>query len=295
MAYTSALQKTCLVIMAKILRKRYASSAKAIVVLLKEVRRSLKDVLTVVLCGFKGGTARTSTTLHLGSAAALFHGKKVLLVDLDPQANLSTGLGFGTDCLDTMVPVFQGEKRLEDVVQETKIKNLFLVPANTYLDQIEATAPLVSDPYAHERLRKALRPLAFDLCLIDIPPSLGWLCQSAFFAAHFSMVCCVPEPYSVLALHRLAKYHHAINEHHSLQVLGVLFSLWDDRGATNKAFCEGVETVFPGKIFATKIRRDIAVSRAVLHGKPVFDLFPKSRVALDYRAVTQEVLDRCNL
>lgn len=250
---------------------------------------------TVVLCGFKGGTARTSTTLHLGSALAKFHGKKVLLVDFDPQGNLSTGLGFGTDSLDTMVPVLQGEKNVRDVIRETSIQGLSLIPANTYLDQIEATAPLVTDPYAHERLRKALKTLDYDFCFIDIPPSLGWLCQSAFFAAKYSMICCVPEPYSVLALHRLAKYHQAVNENHTLDVLGVLFSMWDERGATNKAFVDGVENVFPGKIFQQKIRRDISVSRSILHGQPVFDPFPKSRVALDYQAFAQEFLQRSDL
>jgi chromosome partitioning protein len=249
---------------------------------------------TVVLCGFKGGTARTSTSLHLGAALAKFHQKKVLLVDFDPQANLSTGLGYGTDSLDTMVPVLQGEKTIREVIKGTQIPGLHIIPANTYLDQIESTSPLVSDPYAHERLRKALKPLDFDFCFIDIPPSLGWLCQSAFFASNYSLICSVPEPYSVLALNRLLKYHSAVNENHRLEVLGVLFSMWDARGATNRAFLEGVESTFPGKIFSAKIRRDISVSRAVLHGVPVFETYPSSRVAEDYQAFTQEFLDRIN-
>ena len=248
---------------------------------------------TIVLCGFKGGTARTSTSLHLGAALAKFHGKRVLLVDFDPQANLSTGLGLGTDSLDTMVPVLQGERKIQAVIKKTSIEGLDLVPANTYLDQIEATAPLVSDPYAHERLRKALKNLEYDFCLIDIPPSLGWLCQSAFFAAQHSLICAVPEPYSVLALNRLAKYHQAVNENHSIDVMGVLFSLWDDRGATNKAFLDGVESVFPGKVFKTKVRRDISVSRAILQGQPVFETAPHSRVSEDYQSIARELLDRC--
>jgi chromosome partitioning protein len=250
---------------------------------------------TIVLCGFKGGTARTSTSLHLGAALSKFHEKKVLLVDFDPQANLSTGLGFGTDCLDTMVPVLQGEKAIQDVIKETSIKGLYLIPANTYLDQVEATAPLVSDPYAHERLRKCLKNLDYDYCLIDIPPSLGWLCQSAFFASQYSLICSVPEPYSVLALNRLAKYHQAINENHALDVLGVLFSMWDERGATNRAFLEGVESSFPGQVFQTKIRKDVSVSRTILQGLPVFETFPNSRIAGDYKAFTQEFLVRCNI
>lgn len=249
---------------------------------------------SIVLCGFKGGTARTSVTLHLGAALARFHKKRVLLIDFDPQANLSTGLGLGTDSTRTMVPVLQGEKTMEEVIQATSVENLFMVPANTFLDQIESTAPLVRDPYAHERLRKALVGLEYDFCFIDIPPNLGWLCQSAFFAANHSLICSIPEPYSVLALNRLAKYHEAINRNHSLSVLGVIFSLWDERGATNKAFLEGVEDVFPAKIFSTRIRRDIAVSRAVLQGLPVFDTAAASRVAGDYRQLTVEFLKRAS-
>lgn len=247
---------------------------------------------TTVLVGFKGGTARTSTCLHLGSALAKFHDKKVLLIDFDSQANLSTGLGFGTDCMETMVPVLQGKAKIEEMIQPTKTDGLFIVCANTYLDQVESTAPLVSDPYAHERLRKAIKPLDFDYCFIDIPPSLGWLAQSAFYAADNSLICTIPEPYSVLALNRLAKYHEAINENHHLEVLGVLLSMWDERHATNDAFLEGIESVFPGKTLKTRVRRDMSVNRAILEGCPVFDSQPRSRVAEDYKALAEEFVQR---
>jgi chromosome partitioning protein len=247
---------------------------------------------TITLCSFKGGTTKTSTALHLGAALSAFHNKRVLLIDFDPQANLSTGLGVGTDNLNTMVQVLQGEKIIKEVIHGTMIEGLDLIPANTYLDQIEASAPLVSDPYAHERLRKSLKNLDYDFIFIDIPPSLGWLCQSAFYASQHSLICSVPEPYSVLALHRLAKYHQAINENHTMTILGVLFSLWDERGATNKAFIEGVESVFPGKLFETRIRRDIKVNRAILQGLPVFKTDPNSRVAKDYKACAEEFLKR---
>ena len=247
---------------------------------------------TVVFCSFKGGTAKTSTTLHIGAALAAFHNKKVLLIDFDPQADLSIGLGFSVDDDDTMVPVLQGEKSIKDVVKETSISGLHLVTGNTYLDMIEATAPLVSDPYAHERLRKCLKNLDYDFCLIDIPPSFGWLCQSAFFASQYSVICAVPQPYSMQALKRLAKYHRAINENHNISLMGVVFSLWDERGATNKVFMESVEDVFPGKIFQTKIRKDISVDRAILEGKPVFETAPSSRVVEDYRSLVEEFLER---
>lgn len=247
---------------------------------------------TTVINSFKGGTAKTSTALHLGAALAKFHNKKVLLIDFDSQANLSSGLGFGSDCIDTMVPVLQGERTIEDVIKETSVPNLFLIPANTYLDGLERTHPLASDPYNHERLRKAIKPLDFDYCIIDVPPSLSWLNQSAHFAANYSIIASIPEPYSVLALHRLAKFHTTINEHHPISLLGVLLSLWDTRNITNEVFVEGIQEVFPNKLFETKIRKDISVSRSILHGKPVFDAFPRSKIVADYKALAQEFLQR---
>lgn len=248
---------------------------------------------TIVVCGFKGGTARTSTTLHLGAALAKFHKQKVLLIDFDPQANLSTGLGCGTDELETMVPVLQQLNTIDEVIRKTSIEGLDLIVANTYLDQVESTSPLVSDPYAHERLRKSLKDLDYDFCFIDIPPSLGWLCQSAFFASQYSLICSVPEPYSVLALQRLAKYHQAINENHKIEVIGVLLSLWDERGATNKAYTDGIEEEFPDKLFKVKVRKDIAVNRAILEGRSVFETAKTSRVSKDYQELAKEFMSRC--
>ncbi len=136
---------------------------------------------TFVFCSFKGGTAKTSSALHVAACLARYHAKRVLLVDFDSQANLSTGLGIGPDSLDTLVPVLQGQKKAREVIHPTCIPHLDLIPANTFLDGIETHAPLVSDLYAHERLRKALSGLDYDFCFIDTPPSLGWLTQSAFY------------------------------------------------------------------------------------------------------------------
>lgn len=251
-------------------------------------------MITVTISSFKGGTAKTSTALHIGSALAKFHKKRVLLIDFDSQANLSSGLGFGCDCLDTMVPVLQGEKKISNVIQKTCVSGLYLVPANTYLDGIERTNLIISDPYNHERLKKSLRDLNFDYCIIDVPPSLSWLTQSAYFASDFSLLAITPEPYSVLALNRLDKFHSMINEHHPIRLAGVLLSMWDPRVTTNDVFVEGIEEVFPGKLFKTKVRRDIAVSRSIMRGKPVFEAYPKARINQDYRELTEEFLQRCD-
>jgi len=250
-------------------------------------------MITTVVSSFKGGTCKTSTALHLGSALAKFHKKKVLLIDFDSQANLSSGLGHGCDCLDTMVPVLQGEKPVSAVIKETTVPNLHLIPGNTYLDGVERTGPIVSDPYNHERLRRALQSLKYDYCIIDVPPSLSWLTQSAYYAATYSIVAAIPEPYSVLALHRLAKFQAMINEHHPIKLAGVLLSMWDSRVTTNDVFVEGIQEVFPGKLFETRIRRDVSVSRAILQGQPVFEAYPKSRVVTDYKELASEFLERC--
>lgn len=247
----------------------------------------------ITLCSFKGGTAKTSTALHLGCALTEFYGKRVLLVDFDPQANLSIGLGLGPDQTESIVSVLQGERTIEQVTRTTCVPGLDLVPTNTYLDGVESAAPLVGDLYAHERLRKALAGLDYDFIFIDTPPSLGWLTQSAFFAAQYSVICAIPEPYSVLALKRLKDYHEAINEHHVLDVLGVLLTFWDERGATNAAFVAAIEQSFPGKLFNARVRRNISVSRAILQGAPVFHTSPGCRAGVDYKCLAEEFMQRC--
>ncbi|MDN3504430.1 MAG: ParA family protein [Rhabdochlamydiaceae bacterium] len=247
----------------------------------------------VTFCSFKGGTAKTSSCLHLGAALAKFHRKKVLLIDFDAQANLSAGLGFGVDNLNTMVNVLQGNKKAHEVILNSEVKNLDIIPANVYLDGIESTVPIVGDLYGHERLRKALLGLdQYDFIFIDTPPSLGWLTQSALFAAHYSLICAVPEAYSILALDRLRQYHLQIQENHPIELVGVVLSFWSDRGATNDAFVGAIDLAFPEKLFKQKIRRDVAISRAVLKGMPVFEVTSNSRASDDFKLLSKEFLTR---
>jgi len=248
----------------------------------------------VTFCSFKGGTSKTSTALNLGASLAKYHQKKIVLLDLDPQANLSIGLGVGADRLETIVPVLQESCSIDSVVMESSIDNLFLIPSNAYLDGIEKLPPLCNDYYAHERVRRILESISgrFDYCFIDTPPSLGWLTQSAFFASHYSMVCAIPEAYSVIALSRLKEFYESIKEHHTIHVLGVLFTFWNERGAINNELINAVESSFPGKILDTKIRRDIAVSRAVFEGVPIINYDPQSRASSDYALLAKEFLQK---
>lgn len=247
-----------------------------------------------VICvsSFKGGTAKTSTSLHLATALAKFHKKKVLLIDFDAQANLTSGLGYDPDQQDSLAPVLQGTKKIKDVIVSTSVKNLDLIPADTWLERVEVTGSLAADRYSHERLKQVLEPLKYDYVIIDTPPSLCWLTESSMIASDFSLVCATPEFYSVKGLQRLSEFMNSISERHGLSVMGVLLSFWNPRGKNNQAFLDVIRETFPGKLLGAKVRRDISVSEAAIHGKPIFDVSPESRAAQDYLEVANEILTR---
>ncbi|QLH36378.1 MAG: ParA family protein [Parachlamydiaceae bacterium] len=246
----------------------------------------------IAISSFKGGTAKTSTALHVGSALAKFHKKKVLLIDFDAQANLTTGLGFDPDESDSLAPVLQGNKTLKEVIKKTCIQNLDLVPADTWLERVEVTGQLAADRYSHERLRDIIKDAPYDYIIIDTPPSLCWLTESALIAAQHALVCATPEFYSIKGLERLSQFMESIGQRHPLNVLGVVLSFWNIRGKSNDAFLEVIEKTFPEKILKTKIRRDISVSEASIYGKPIFETMPSSRAAEDYLSITKEILKR---
>lgn len=246
----------------------------------------------IAISSFKGGTAKTSTTLHLGAALAKFHKKKVLLIDFDAQANLTTGLGFDPDENDSMATVLQGNKTLKEVIKQTGVKNLDLVPADTWLERVEVTGTLAADRYSHERLRDILKDAPYDYIIIDTPPSLCWLTESALIAAQHALVCATPEFYSIKGLERLSQFMESIGQRHPLNLLGVILSFWNSRGKSNTAFLDVIEKTFPSKLLKAKVRRDISVSEASIFGKPIFETTPGSRAAEDYISITKEIIKR---
>lgn len=246
----------------------------------------------ISITSFKGGTAKTSTALHLGAALAKYHKKKVLLIDFDAQANLTTGLGFDPDENDSMASVLQGTKEVHEVIKTTSIPKLDLIPADTWLERVEVTGSLAADRYSHERLRDIINPLKYDFIIIDTPPSLCWLTESALIASKQALVCATPEFYSVKGLERLSQFMENIGQRHTLNVLGVILSFWNPRGKSNSAFLDVIERTFPKKVFQSKVRRDITVSEASILGKSIFETEPESRAASDYIAMTKEILKR---
>lgn len=251
---------------------------------------------TTVALGFKGGTGKTTVSLHLGAALAEYHKKKVLLLDFDPQANLSQGLGYDPDSKDTMVPVLQKYKKIKDVIIPTKIENLSIIRANTYLDQVENSIEVCNDPLSVLRLKRALADIQddFDFCFIDVPPSLGWLCKAATFASDFIIVNSVPEPYSVLAMSRLNHYIESIKEENNIHLLGIVLSKWNTRTLLSKDSVDALGNSFEEGLFKTKIRTDMSVNNSILNGEPVFRYDPNCRAAEDFKELSNEFLEKVN-
>ena len=248
------------------------------------------DVITV--SSFKGGTAKTSSVLHIGAALAKWHKKRVLLVDFDAQANLTLGLGYDPDGQDSLAPVLQGKRDIKEVILSTCVHNLDIIPADPWLERVEVTGALASDRYSHERLKHHLHSLPYDIILIDTPPSLSWLTESALIAASSVLVAVTAEFYSVKGLERLSEFIHTVGERHPLNILGVILSFWNPRGKNNSSFLKVIDHTFPNSCFTSKIRRDIAVSEAAVHGKPLFEiprLLSQSRAAEDFQNLAKEV------
>ncbi len=246
----------------------------------------------IAISSFKGGTAKTSTALHMGAALANFHQKKVLLIDFDSQGNLTTGLGFDPDSQDSLAPVLQGNRSIGDVILSTLVQGLDLIPADPWLERVEVTGALAADRYAHEKLKDLIRDLPYDYIIIDTPPSLCWLTESALIAATEALICATPEFYSVKGLQRLSLFMNNIALRHPFEILGVALSFWNMRGKSNRAFLDVIENTFPDKVLQSKIRRDSAVHEASIYGRPVFEIAEKSRAAEDYRALAHEILSR---
>lgn len=245
----------------------------------------------ITVCSFKGGTAKTSIALNTGAAFARFYDKRVLYIDFDAQANLTAGLGFDPDTSDSLAPVLQGEKTFGEVIIKTGFENIDLVPADTWLERIEVTGKLAQDRYSHEKLKNLLKEVEsdYDLVIIDTPPSLCWLTESAMIACTHALVCATPEFYSIKGLQRLSYFMHYISERHPFDILGVVLSFFNPRGKNNEAFLKVIEEAFPGKLFETKIRRDIAVTEASICGKSLFDVKRNSRAAEDFKKLSQEI------
>lgn len=242
----------------------------------------------------KGGVGKTTTCVNMAAYLAQA-GKRVLLVDLDPQGNATTGLGFSKGALKKSVyNVIIEDEAVKDNVLETELDGLFLLPAN--IDLAGAEVDLVYKKNRDKVLRAALTPVkdAFDYILIDCPPSLGLLTINALTAADSAIIPIQSEYYALEGLSQLMNTISLVRQHlnKSLKVEGVVLTMYDGRSLISKQIAAEIKKYFSKKLYEIVIPRNIRLSEAPSHGKPILLHDPKCMGARAYAALTEEFLKK---
>ena len=239
----------------------------------------------------KGGVGKTTTAVNLSAALADF-GRRVLVVDLDPQGNATTGLGINPRELEASVyDVLMRQLPLENVVEPTMVKNLFLCPAT--IDLAGAEIELVSAFSRELRLKKALEAVRqdYDYIMIDCPPSLGLLTVNALSAADSVVVPIQCEYYALEGLSQLYRNVNLIQSslNEALTISHVVMTMYDARTNLAEQVVADVREYCGATVCTTIIPRNVRLSEAPSYGKPITVFDPSSRGAIAYRELAKEV------
>jgi chromosome partitioning protein len=258
------------------------------------VRGGKKMARIIAIANQKGGVAKTTTAVNL-SSSLVEKGRKVLLIDLDPQGNATSGCGILKHRLSRCIyDVIINEEDIKNVIVDTELKNLKVAPAR--IELAGAEIELVSQMYREGKLTGALNEVKqeFDFILIDCPPSLGLLTLNALCAATDVLIPIQCEYYALeglsLLVNTLEKVKKSINR--DLQIIGVLLTMFDARTNLSIQVVDEVKNYFRDKVFRTIIPRNVRLSEAPSHGQPIILYDSKSRGAEVYRDLAEEVLER---
>ena len=242
----------------------------------------------------KGGVGKTTTTVNLGACLASL-GKKVLLVDMDAQGNATSGVGIRKpDVTKDIYDVLVNELPIDEATLITEHENLSIVPATLQLAgaEIELTSMMARE----SRLKGSLAEVSsqYDYILIDCPPSLGHLTINSFTASDSILIPVQCEYYALEGLSQLLNTVRLVQKHFNpeLEIEGVLLTMYDARTNLGNEVVEEVRKYFREKVYETIIPRNIRLSDAPSHGKPIIDYDPRSRGAEVYQALAKEVVSR---
>jgi len=248
----------------------------------------------IAVCNQKGGTGKTTTAVNVSAFLAQI-GKKVLLIDSDPQGNSTSGLGINKNTLrKSIYDVLLNKISIEEVVHATELKNLFLVPCNVHLTGAEIE--LVSALARETRLKKALSLVRadYDYIFIDTPPSLGLLTLNALVASNSIIIPIQCEFYALEGVSQLFNTISLIKDglNPELEIEGVLLTMADYRTNLTNEVIDEIKKYFKNKVYSTVIPRNVKLSEAPSFGKPIC-LYDKNSIgAKKYEEFAHEFLDQ---
>ncbi|MBG9734385.1 ParA family protein [Paenibacillus alvei] len=246
----------------------------------------------IAITNQKGGVGKTTTTVNLGAGLALL-GKRVLLVDIDPQGNTTSGIGINkADVANCIYDVIINDVHPKDATIPTMVEGLHIIPATIQLAGAEIE--LVPTISREVRLKKSLQLVAhlYDYILIDCPPSLGILTINSLTASHSVIIPIQCEYYALEGLSQLLNTVRLVQKHlnTSLQIEGVLLTMLDARTNLGIQVIDEVKKYFQQKVYTTIIPRNIRLSEAPSHGQSIMTYDPKSKGAEVYLELAKEVI-----
>ena len=247
----------------------------------------------VAIANQKGGVGKTTTTINLSTILAK-KGKKVLMVDTDPQGNATSGLGIDKSVHFSVYDVIINDVEIENTLQTTMVKNLDVCPSNINLAGAEVE--LVSMMSREQRLKEKLDCVKdkYDYIVIDCPPSLGLITLNAFTASDSVLIPVQCEYYALEGLGQLINTINLVKKHlnPNLEIEGALLTMFDIRTNLSNQVVKEVSKYFENKVYKTVIPRNVRLSEAPSYGMPISIYDPKSKGARSYEKFAKEFLKK---